>query len=551
MRLIRYIGAASLVSVLLVGCDDFGLEVENPNNPDRRRVLANPADVENLAAAQFQQIISGTIGSIARVHTGMLTAAFENASGLANNGLGPRSGIPRQPIDNSRGNAYATENYADFRILTGVARNAADILARANSEGFELPAGAAALDRLKAWTHFVYGVSLGYLSLVYDSAGIPRPTDGPADIPPLERYQDVNAYALAQFDSAIAYASKAGVPAIPSGWLTGPGGSEVSVTRFIQVVRSFRARMRAGVARDPGERANVDWNLVIDDATNGIRSDFVIDMNPSQGWDYAWLATTLHFRDANWHQMTYYIIGMADVSGGFDAWLSKPRDQREPFLIITPDLRFPRGTTREEQVANSDPLPAGQYFRNRDPGGDQAARGWANSQYDHYRWRDFADASRIGPFPFFTVAENDMLAAEGYIRTGNVAAAAALIDKTRTAAGLPALEGTVTSVDDPVPGGDQCVPRVPDPAQGFTVTKCGNVMEAMKWEKRMETAYTTYGAWFFDSRGWGDLPEGTAVHWPVPYQEADARSIPIYNYGGVGQPGAAGPSTYGYGSGNQ
>ena len=62
---------------------------------------------------------------------------------------------------------------------------------------------------------------------------------------------------------------------------------------------------------------------------------------------------------------------------------------------------------------------------------------------------------------------------------------------------------------------------------------------------------TTYGAWFFDSRGWGDLPEGTPLEWPVPNQELDARLLPIYNLGGVGQPSSAGTSTYGYGSGNR
>jgi hypothetical protein len=91
------------------------------------------------------------------------------------------------------------------------------------------------------------------------------------------------------------------------------------------------------------------------------------------------------------------------------------------------------------------------------------------------------------------------------------------------------------------------VPRVPV-GPDYTTTACGSVFEAMKWEKRMETAYTTYGAWFFDSRGWGDLPIGTPVSWPVPYQELDARLHPIYDLGGVNQPGGAGQSTYGYGS---
>jgi hypothetical protein len=549
MRFIRYLAAATLIGAA-IGCSDLG--VMNPNNPDRDRVLK---DAEGLAATQFQQIISGTLGNIARVQTGLLTAAFENASGLANNGLGPRSGLPRQPIDNNRGNAYAAENFADYRILSGVARNSADLLKRAKGSDFSLGAGRTADEtRLKAWVHFTYGVSLGYLSLVYDSTAIPRPSDGRVDVPELEGHKAVNAHALAQFDSALVYLAITGSAAsssIPAGWLN---NGTVSAADFARVVRSFRARMRAGVARTPAERAAVDWDKVIADATAGIQADLQVKMDPASGWDYNWLGSTLHFRDTNWHQMTNYIIGMADVSGGFDAWLAVPRDDRVPFTIVTPDKRFPQGATRAAQnraSADDDkPLPAGQYFRNRLASKDQSTKGWRNSQYDHYRFRALSDAGRVGSLPFFTKAENDMLAAEGYIRKNNFAAAAELIDRTRTVNGLPALVGAINSATDPVPGASQCVPRVPV-APTFTSTACGTILEAMKWEKRMETAYTTYGAWFFDSRGWGDLPAGTAVELPVPSQELDARLKPIYNLGGVGKPGGAGVSTYGYGSGDR
>jgi hypothetical protein len=549
MRILRFLKLTTVI-VALAACGRDVLDVENPNNPDRNRVLRNPSDVEGLASSQFQQILSATVGAIARVNTGMMTASFENASTLANNGLGPRSGIPRQPIDNNRGNAYASENFNDFRLLSSVARNSADILLRAKDPQFSLGAGREGdVTRLISWAYFTYATALGYLSLVYDSAGIPRTTDDATTTSPLESYQAVNAFALEQYDSALVYAAKAGITSLPPGWLTGPGGVTVSPQRLIQVTRSFKAKMRAGVARNPTERTAVNWPAVIADATNGITEDVVVRMDPSQGWDFAWLATTLHFRDSNWHQMSYYIIGMADVSGSFEAWLATHRDQRIPFTIITPDLRFPQGATRTEQVAVGQGAPTGRrYFRNRDPGGDQASTGWGVSQYDHYRFRAFSDAGRIGNFPFFTKAENDMLAAEGYIRTGNINAAAALIDLTRTTAGLPALSGVVTTATQPVPGGASCVPRVPV-APTFTTVACGDIMEAMKWEKRLESAFTTYGAWFFDSRGWGDLPEGTPVHWPVPNQEADARVMPIYNLGGIGQPGAAAPSSYGYGTG--
>src|SRR5690606_28175755 len=371
----------------------------------------------------------------------------------------------------------------------------------------------------------------GNVALAYDQAAIPMPTDDPAETNPLVDYNEVMAQALASLDQAIALAT-ASEFTLDEAWLP---GNPLTSAEFIQLIRSHKARFRAGVARDPAERAAVDWTQVIADAENGIDSDFTIEFDPASGWTRSWLTTGLHFRDANWHQATPYIIGMADVSGNFEDWLATPRDDRQNFLIVTPDQRFPQGSTRAAQNAVGQGAPAGvRYYRNRIPGEDATGSGWQLSQYDHYRFRAFADASGIGALPVMTKAEIDMLAAEGLLRTGGGPAAAALIDTYRTRAGLPSLVAAgATTSDAIVPGGASCVPQVPQPPN-FTTTDCGTVFEAMKWEKRMETAYTHWGAWFFDSRGWGDLPVGTAVHWPVPVQELDTRLIDAYDLGGPG-----------------
>jgi hypothetical protein len=553
MRAFRYKACLPLaVLAVAASCSDPLSGVKNTNNPDRSSVLAKPSDVESLAGSLYQQIHSQTLGTITSLHPGLLTAAFENASGLANNGLGPRSGLPRGTIANNPGNPYDAENLSVFSQMERTARAAANILARASDKSFTLGSPAADL-RMKAFTFFAYGVSLGDAALAYDSVAIPRPSDpasGPEAIPKLEGHALVMTYALQMLDSALAYttnpaaAATGGFP-LPAAWLP---GNPLTAADFAKLIRSHRARFRADVARTPAERKAVDWNAVIADATNGIAADFQVDMNPSSGWDVNWLQTTLHFRDTNWHQMTPFIIGMADSSGGYDAWLATARDSRAPFLIKTIDKRFPAGEDRPAQNAAGQVAPTGvRYFRNRAPGLDQTGSGWANSQYDHYRFRAFADANRIGKFPLFTKAENDMLAAEGYIATGNGAAAAALIDVYRVRAGLPSLVAAgATSVSATVPGGRSCVPRVPV-GPTFTSTACGSLLEAMKWEKRMETAYTNWGAWFFSGRGWGDLPDGTALEWPVPWQEMNTRAInAFYNLGGVGGPSSAGSSTYGF-----
>ena len=127
---------------------------------------------------------------------------------------------------------------------------------------------------------------------------------------------------------------------------------------------------------------------------------------------------------------------------------------------------------------------------------------------------------------------------------GNFAAAAARVDRSRadttTARGprLPSLVANgVTNATTLVPGGASCVPRIP---VNNATSACGNLWEALKYEYRMETQLTNYGAWFIAGRGWGDLPGGTPQQWPVPYQEMDTRAQAFYQMLG---PAAVG--TYG------
>ena len=73
----------------------------------------------------------------------------------------------------------------------------------------------------------------------------------------------------------------------------------------------------------------------------------------------------------------------------------------------------------------------------------------------------------------------------------------------------------------------------------FNSTTCADIMEAMKYEKRMETGMYALGSWYFDSRGWGDLYEGTPLYYPVSVDEIDARyqfeaAARYYNVGGGG-----------------
>jgi hypothetical protein len=139
------------------------------------------------------------------------------------------------------------------------------------------------------------------------------------------------------------------------------------------------------------------------------------------------------------------------------------------------------------------------------------------------------------------------------IALGRAPEAVVLINRTRTANNLPAFPaGASAATRAPAqPGGSatSCVPRSPTGPSGSL--ECGTLLEAMKWEKRMESLFTGYSQWFIDSRGWGDLPVGSPLMYPVPYQEMDSRYESIYN-SVVGDPKwQALTSTYGFGVGSR
>jgi len=519
----RTLQRAVLVAVIgLAGCLGT-LDVTNANNPDRDRVLRTPADVEALISQLYQNFNNATIGgSNDGLAPQIRSSGMESYSGNANFQMGPRGAIPRANphVDNGRGNAGEGGNLRDFQRLSVTSRSASDGLRKLATAGFSL--GSPAQDaRGKAFAQFALGLSLGHLGMIYDSAATVSPTDDPEAIPPLRGYTDVMTTALGWLDSAEATvnATTAVFGSLPNTWIK---GNALNADAFLRIIRSYRARVRTAGARTPAELATVDWQKVIADATNGITADLNIAMNFGLGWDVVWVIQ--HYLFQSWHQAWQFMVGFADTSGGFDGWLSQPVANRTPFLVVTPDRRFPQGTTRAAQQASSPAVPSGNlYFRNRPGAQDIAGISLAFSYYDHYRFQAFFNSQRQGNFPVMTLAEMKLLAAEGYIRTNQVALAGPLIDYSRVAKGnLPSVAG-ITDLSTPVPGGAGCVPRVPQPPS-FTSTACGNLLEALKWEKRMETAFIGYAAWYFDSRGWGDLPQGTALHWPVPWQEMDARS---------------------------
>jgi len=105
----------------------------------------------------------------------------------------------------------------------------------------------------------------------------------------------------------------------------------------------------------------------------------------------------------------------------------------------------------------------------------------------------------------------------------------AIIDETRTTNG--GLGTSLVNADG--------VPRLPNGT-------CGDLFEALKWEQRLEIFQMGFGKAYFESRGWGDLPEGTFLHLPIPAGQLFLLRLPDYSFGGIGGSGSAPANTYGF-----
>lgn len=535
MTIRKILGVVALASFAASGCID--LEVLNPNAADAERALVTGEDIEALIGGSFtnwwwvQQSTSSS-GAI------LATMSYAHSGTAANFGMVQFSGWPKEPAHYRPSDVYSWNlaGYAWSRIYRSIAAAQEGLRAIEAGSVTLAPADEA---RAQAFGNFVLGLSHGHAAIMYDQAYIYDQSIDPSEVV-LSPYPEVIAAAMSYFDKAIAAASGQSFE-IPVTWMPG----NVNAARLAQLAYSFKARYRAAVARTPAEREAVDWSAVIADIDRGITEEYGIDMTSGSGFFHNQQNNMV--RLGAWGQLSYQVLGMADTSGQYQKWLALPPESRhpnlsadqqsDPFLIITDDTRFPQGSTRAEQQAN-----AGSVYHIWTGSGGYSV-GWLRPDRGTFRWSYYRSpvneflrttASRAGrDYPEVTLQEMDLLKAEGLYRTGNRAGAADLVNKTRTAAGLSATDASGANTS--------CVPKLPN-------GQCGDLLEMLKWEIRLETVAKGYGnaPWYYFGRGWGDLAEGSFLQKPVPGEEMDLLLLPMYTFGGIGGEWSAPVGTYGY-----
>lgn len=543
------------------GCAD--LDVPNLNAPDAERALVTPGDTESLVAGSFKQWWTGN-AYYEGASFFLSTASFQHSSWPANSGAVAYSAFPRpqianDPVDQFYGNMSWTWNRS-YRALAGAQQGLSAIEEDPAAFAASFDDGDDRLARARAYGKFVQGMAHGSIALMYDRGFIvdedieidlaTGTISTPEFADPLP-YNEVMEHAIGYFDDAIALATGETFT-IPASWM---GGFDTSADQLIGYANAMKARLRAAVARTPAEREDVangglvDWAAVQTDLADATTWDVT---HVDAGYSGFTQDTWYYWRFAGWQQATYWIMGMADQSGAYQLWVNQGIAERmpevdlgdgpEPFMIITDDQRYAQGATLEEQEADANARygvpgttlmwgPPGEWHSLANHF-QQPARGtWRWSYY--WNWDILNRRLLTTTRPEVSQAELDLLEAEAEYRlNGNApnAAAEALVDIYRVAAGLDSSAGT----------NDSCVPRLPN-------GDCGDFFEQLKWEKRMETAVSgLHGApWYFEGRGWGDLYEGTYLQFPLPCREAFVVGVlPCVTYGGVGGTMASPGSVY-------
>ena len=520
--------AVALLLCSAVACVDG---VPNVNEPDGDRVLSTPDELKAYLGEAY--------GQWYRVHwyhgpTMFLSAAAGEHGSPWHATVERYSRIPRVPTSNRAKLAptdpnHLTTAWYDAYEAIAIVREA---LTRLVNGTIDLGAGGNL--RAMAYGRFVQGLAHGTIALLYDSGYVYDETIEPTGAV-LQDYETVMAAALDYLADAAALAGQ-GSFTIPAAWMSQDVSAET-------LAHSWRARLLANLPRTAVERAAIDWDAVISDVNAGLTEDWHSHTQCSEG---LFCDDALRYRMYyNWQMQDNWYAGMADQSGNYQAWIGTPVYDKMPFLVVTPDTRWPQGPDEATQLVN----PGERFVVNRGQYATAACapsfpwRLWSRPDRGTWRWSyygqvvepfySWTNSDQDGPLPLVTVREMRALVAEARYRAGDLAAVASFVNETRAPHGLNATDagGTNTS----------CVPRLPDGS-------CGDLWEMFKWEKRLETQFAgpLRLGWYFDGRGWGDLMEGTVLQFPVPYGEMEILGRPAYDYGGVGGAWGAPVGTYGY-----
>ena len=255
-----------------------------------------------------------------------------------------------------------------------------------------------------------------------------------------------------------------------------------------QLANSYAARILAYGSRTKAHNDNINWSRVLAYTQDGISEDF----SPSLGSEYGWYDKyTTYARLSSWGFADMRLVNIMDKDYP-SRW---PADNES---WTTPDGEWPGEPAPGDLRLDSD----FDYLPSSNP---PVLPGYLNSRIKFTRYEDiFIDNDQlgIGPKPSFRAWELKLLEAEALLRTGDQAAALAILNDP---AGPRKARG---GLDDVLPEDD--------------------ILRYILDEKEIECYLTGAGVPFYDMRRTDRLQPATLLHFPVPYKQLELFEISRY-----------------------
>ncbi len=553
-RVKRSLLGTAAAAVVLGGCYD--LAVENTSGVGRETVLNSPADVERFVAGAFVNLWSAMTNGYPWTGFSVMAEQMESSNdGFGAYDLGK---VPREAFQNSAEYNRFSFVKSAWAIFYETIANADDALAaidRNNLKIVDVSTNRDNTSRTVSFAKMLQGTGHLYLAMLYDQAAIiPETVDlQEVRVLPLEPHREVLDSGIKFMGEALSILDTANfvLPNVEQLWIYGTPSSSGELEQFIH---SQLARAKAYVARTPTERAAAPWQEILDHIDRGIVLDFGPRGRPNSLLDFGyWQTGHTHpvglFAGNNTTNSARYrvdmrIVGPADTTGAYATWLAAVEGgdiNAHPPTIGTPDQRIEpppfdsvKSTNRIIRYYPVDPPSSAMPIER---GTKYYSPYWFNVNAP---LGNHLDELSIRQHIVLTIAEMNLLKAEALIRLTRVPEAVTIINASRTApvgAGpnLPPIVANA-SLDLVIAPEDSasCVPK-------RTSGQCGNLWDALIYEKRLLTyGYDGLTA-FADMRGWGCLEPGTLLHLPVPGDQLILMNEPVYTFGGQpGQPGSAG-----------
>lgn len=391
------------------------------------------------------------------------------------------------------------ENYNYSQMISGAWNGLYEVLGRmndllssmdSNPDVVTASIGGEGSDEVRANAKALQGLSLGYLSLLYDQAYIVD-ENSDATNSTFHPYGEVNDKAIEKLSEAVQLFQNSNLT------MTGWNGLVYDGDNAGNLLKSFMAKFEVLQARNPTEALSVDWASVLRNT-----EERIIDLSPigdeGQHW---WHRLLVQGQDASWMRIHQKIIKMMNPN--------KPESE-VPYPFPDGVINLPAISDPEDARITSD----FSHLNIINPG---RAAFYFSSNYLYTRYEDYS-STFSGPMDFLTSEEVDLLRAEALIRMqGNKAEVATIINNTGvTRGGLQPLTGA--ELDD-------------------------DLLRAISYERFVEFTYHgTCNIWFYrrmvtplgnqDRLNVYYLEPNTARHMPVPGFELTFQNLPVYTFGG-------------------